>query len=120
MYEKDYGMQMMGDCMGTDNVMAPSLEVLRLMPPNVGFLSAELLAIAKKHDSDVFINIGSCNKLMSVVSDVGSAPISMTSQKVRKSPKRSMTGYLRTEWKYTLRSKGSRLLKNGEIIPVWR
>ena len=54
-----------------NNVMEPSFEVLRLMPPNRGFLSAELLAIAKKYGSDVFTNIGSCNKLMSVVSDVG-------------------------------------------------
>lgn len=104
----------------SNNVMGPSLEVLRLMPPDVGFLSSELLAAAKKYDSGVFLNIGSCNKLISVVGDVGSAPISMTRHKVRKSPKRSMTGYLRTEWKYTLRDKGYSLLENGEIVPVWR
>lgn len=109
----------MNDCM-SNNVMGPSLEVLRLMPPNVGVLSSELLATAKKYGSDVFINIGSCNKLMSVVSDVGSAPISMTSKKIRKYPITHGHGYLRTEWRYTLRNKGSRLLKDGEIIPIWR
>ena len=103
-----------------NNVMEPSLEVLRLMPPNRGFLSAELLTIAKKYGSDVFTNIGSCNKLMSVVNDWRSAPIAMTSKKVRKYPITTGLGYLRTEWRYTLRKKGSRLLKEGKITPVWR
>ena len=92
-------------------------ELIRLIAPGKKFTATSLLQAAQLHNSKIYTNIGSCNRLKGMYGQ-RNLPVRLT--KTNRQVPAGWCKYVNViEWQYKLTKRGENWLNDEAIVPVW-